>query len=286
MPGFNPTTLPEFGIDADQVQGNVYPQRLGHHHDTKLLPYQDGWDVQLFPLSFEQKMEATKRYGDSCHGIANSQQPTKNSLGVPIRSARMTVKELVSEPFLRGLHNGDAPQQGQRLLCCDGLVTKGVQVSVSVLGMFNSAYYPAGMAPGGTPPFAQGAVLSSGVYLKPAVSSSQELEALLTVGIPFTTDIGDLGADVDPVVRSFRILRQVDDWVTFQADFEAIIGNEENWEDATSHLLEPKLILATAITALSSYYVLERTIELFADKEAVLSETAIIFPDADYPDGF
>ncbi len=286
MPGFESTTLPEFGIDADEVQGDVHPQRVHRHYNTELLRYQDGWDVQLFPLSFEQKLEASKLYGESCHGIANSQEATKNSLGVPIRSAKMIVKEVVSKPFLRGLHGGDAPQPGQRLLCCDGLVIKGVQVSVSVLGMYNSTYYPDGMNPIGTPPFAQGTVLSSGVFLKPAVASTAAIEGLLTVGIPFTTDVGGLGAAVDPVVRSFRVIRQIDDWVTFQADFEAIIGNNEDWEDATAHLLQPKLLLSTAITSLSDYYVLERTVELFVDKEARLTETATVFPDADYPDGF
>lgn len=286
MAGFDPTTLPEFGIDTDEIEGTVHPQRFERQYNTELLSYQDGWDVQLFPLSFQQKLQATKDYGESCHGIASSQEPTRNSFEVPIRSARMTVSEIVSEPFLRGLHGGDAPQKGQRLMCCDGLVVKGVKVSVSVLGMYNSTYYPAGMSPSGTPPFAQGTVLSSGLVLKPAVASTQGVEDLLTVGIPFTTDAGDLGGDVNPVVRAFRVIRQSGDWVTFQADFEAVIGNNEVWEDAVSHLLVPKLILASAITTLSDYYALERTVELFADRQAKLTETATIFPDADYPDGF
>jgi len=286
MGGFDPTTLPEFGVDTDEIEGNVYPQRFQRHYNTELLSYQDGWDVQLFPLAFEQRLEATKRYGESCHGIASSQDSERNSLQMPMRSAKMTIKEIASEPFLRSLHGGDAPQQGQRLLCCDGLVIKGVKVGVSMLGMFNTTYYPDGMNPAGTPPYAQGTVLSSGVILKPAVASSQAVEDLLTIGMPFTTDVGDLGADINPVVRSFRIDREIDNWVTFQADFEAIIGNDENWEDATGHLLQPKLILSTAITALSDYYLLERSIELFADKEARLTEVATVFPDADYPDGF
>jgi len=286
MPGFDPTTLPEFSIDPAEVQGEVHPQRVQRQYNTELLRYQDGWDVKLFPLSFEQKLEARKLYGESCHGLASSQEAAKNSLGVPIRSAKMTVKEMISEPFLRGLHGGAAPEQGKRLLCCDGLVIKGVQVSVSVLGMFNTTYYPDGMNSAGTPPFAQGAILSSGIQLQPAVSATSAIADLLTVGIPFTTDVGNLGAAIYPVVRSFRVIRQIDDWATFQADFQAIIGNNEEWEDATAHLLEPKLILPTAITSLSEFYTLERTVELFVDKEAKLSEAATIFPDADYPDGF
>ncbi|MBN1591689.1 MAG: hypothetical protein JW941_00410 [Candidatus Coatesbacteria bacterium] len=286
MPGFDPTTLPEFGIDTDEVQGEVHPQKVHRHYNTELLQYQDGWDVQLFPLSFEQKIEANKLYGESCHGIANSQESTRNSLGVPVRSAKMTVKEIISKPFLRGLHGGAAPEKGQRLLCCDGLVIKGIQVSVSVLGMYNSTYCPNGMSPAGSPPFAQGTILSGGLFLKPAVASTTGLSDLLTVGIPFTTDVGELGAAIDPIVRSFRVIRQAGDWVTFQADFEAIIGNNEDWTDATIHLLEPKLLLSSVITSLSAYYSLERTVELSVDKEARLTEVATVFPDADYPDGF
>jgi len=286
MPGFDPTTLPEFGVDESQVAGNVYPQRFERRYNTELLAFQDGWDVKLFPLAFEQRLEATKQYGDSCHGIASSQSPARNSLRVPVQTAKMTVKEIVSEPFLRGLHGGSAPSEGQRLACCDGLVIKGVRVMVSVLGMYNRTYYPVGFNPEGTPPFAQGTILSSELIIKPAVASTPELESLLTVRIPFTTDAGELGSDVYPVVRSFRVLRQIDDWVSFQADFEAIIGNDETWESATSHLLAPKLILPSAITSLSEFYALERTVQLFADKEAQLAEAATVFPDENYPDGF
>ena len=52
MPGFDPTTLPEFSIDPAEVQGEVHPQRVQQHYSTELLRYQDGWDVKLFPLSF------------------------------------------------------------------------------------------------------------------------------------------------------------------------------------------------------------------------------------------
>jgi hypothetical protein len=280
--GFEATTRPRFGIPTAEVTGAAFATELNREYRANLIPFRDGWSRDQYPLSFENGISAVNDYGDGCRGIASSQVPARNTLHVPITSARMTIRELVSEPWMRGLQDGAEPTQSQALMCCDGLVVKGLSVSVSILGAYNEANYPVNHDPDTTPPFNIGVVLSGTVALKTAIEKDEATGAMLTVGFPFTSDAGAITVE-NPIVRNFSVLKRVDGWATFRATLEGIAGNTETLAAGQTHLLVPKLLLLADITGQSDYYSLERTIELSQDAPARMTEAAVIYPDADYP---
>jgi len=280
--GFSATTRPQFGIPVAEVEGTTYASELNKEYRADIIPFVDGWSRDMYPLSFENGMSAVNDYGDGCRGIASSQVAARNTLKVPVSSARMTIRELVSEPWMRGLQDGAEPTQSQALMCCDGMVVKGLSISVSILGAYNEANFPVNHDPATTPPFNIGVILSGVTTLKTAVESSEELGNTLKIGFPFTSDAGSITID-KPIVRNFSVLKRVDGWATFRLTLEGIAGNTETFEAGETHLLVPKLLLLSAITDQSAYYSLERTIELSRDAPAQMTEAAVIYPDADYP---
>jgi len=283
--GFLETTKPQFGIATSLVEGTVYPIELRNNHAAELIPFNDGWTKALQTLSLSEEMSVSHAYGDT-RDIASSQVAGRNTFKVPITSARMSIREIVSEPWMRGLeNNGDEPTPGHRLMCCDGMLVTGLRVQVSVIGKYNKDFYPFGHDPAATPAFGVGTVLSDTITIKPAVESTEEEGNLVTITTPFTSDAGNVTV-LNPVVTEFNVIRTQDDWTEFSLTFEGQVGRTETFAAGSTHLLVPKLLLLATITAVSDYYALERIIELAEGRPAKMTETATMFPDADYPDGF
>lgn len=283
--GFSAVAAPQFNIDTALIEGAIFPVELSNEHEADVIEFRDGWSRIMHTLALGDGMSVTHEYGDTCEGIASSQQAGRNTMRVPITSARMSIKEMAGEPWMRARETaGAAPTQSQRLMCCDGLLVKGLRVQVSVMGKYNKDFYPCGHDPATTPAFNNGVILSNTIILKPLVESSSGAGDLVTIGFPFTSDAGAITVS-NPVVKSFRTVHTQGEYSEFQLTLEGIAGNTETFEAGSAHLLIPSLLLQATIDAVSAHYSLERIIELNEGRPAKMTEIVTIFPDVDYPDG-
>jgi len=281
---FDATARPEFGISTSLVEGTLYVQDYERSYEADIKEFRDGWTKDQQTLSLMEGLSVTHAY-PGCDGVASSQVAARNTVGVPIQSARMTLREIVTEPFMRGLNNGAEPTKSQRLMCCDGLLVKGLRVEVVMLGKYNADHYPANHNPAGTPPYAVGTVLSGTVMLKCATEVDEATGTLLTVGFPVTSDAGDITVS-NPIVTEFSVIRNIGEFVEFSAKLVGQAGNTETYAAGQTHLLVPNLILGTTLSGFEGYYSLERSIELREGRLARMSERAMLFPGPDYGDGF
>jgi hypothetical protein len=284
--GFGPTTQPQFGIPSADVYGDINSAaELTKGYGAQKIPFEDGWSVEEFTLSLTENASAAKDYGEGCEGIASSQVAARNTFEVPITSARLSIREVTTDPWMKALNDGGVPTKSQRLLCCAGLLVKALNVSLTVLGEYNEAAYPVGFNPAGAPPFGIGTIASSVITLKSAIEVSEELGNALACKFPLESDAGSITVS-NPIITDFAVIKRLDGWATFRLTLEGTKGNTETLVGGQTHLIVPKILLLSAIISQSAYYSLEREIELARGAPARMSEIATIYPDADYPDGF
>lgn len=240
-------TYPKFGVLGTN-------ETESHSYATEELEYRDGFSTDVFDLKHTDTLtRTTPSYCATTYGIGASDDPTKNSLEVPLETVTLTEEEEATEPHMLATDPGASPELGDKLTYTDGLIFHRLKQTLTINGK--------GDPPAGLGTADRGNTYGSTITISPAVAG--------TAG-PTITGSGYY-------LRRVEITKNNTEWQKFMLELVKYTGNIE--DDAQNNMITPELFTIEELDAISTWYKLNRTITLNGEGAANVEETAEIYDD-------
>jgi hypothetical protein len=227
-----------------------------HAFATDQLEYRDGFDTDIFSLKFTDTLRrGNPSFCAQTYGIGKSDDPTRNSLGVPLDTVTMTEEEETTTPHMLATQPDTSPELGDKLTYTDGLIFFRKKITITVNGR--------GEPPVGMKPEDRGNTFAGQVLIKPAVGDS-----------PVVNESG-------LYVNRVEVNKTVTDWQKFTVELTKYVGNTV--ANAQQNMIEPQLFSIAELDAISQWYKITRTTTLNGTDKANVEETAEIYDDEATP---
>jgi len=236
-------SYPKFGC-AGAVESE------SHAFATDQLEFRDGFDTDIFSLKFTDTLRrGNPSFCAQTYGIGKSDDPTRNSLGVPLDTVTMSEEEEVTTPHMLATQPDTAPALGDKLTYTDGLIFFRKKITITINGK--------GDPPAGMQPADRGNTYVGEVLIKPAVG---DLPLIQQSGL---------------YVNRVELSKTVTDWQKFTVELTKFIGNTV--AQAQQNMISPQLFTETELDAISQWYKISRTTTLNGTDKANVEETCEIY---------
>jgi len=240
---------PRFGA-AGSVESET------HGYATDQLEFRDGFDTDIFSLKFTDTLRrGNPSFCAQTYGIGKSDDPTRNSLGVPLDTVTMTEDEEVTTPHMIATQPETSPSLGDKLTYTDGLIWFRKKITITINGR--------GGPPVGMQPADRGNTYQGTVLIKPAVGDSPAIQ--------------ESGLYISRV----EVSKTVTDWHKFTVELTKYVGNTV--ANAQVNMITPQLFSKVELDAISAWYKLSRTITLNGTDKANVEENAEIYDSSASP---
>jgi len=238
-------SYPRFGC-AGTVESET------HAYNTDQLEYRDGFDTDIFSLKFTDSLKRSNpSFCAQTYGIGKSDDPSKNSLGVPLDTVTMTEEEECTTPHMIATKPDQSPILGDKLTYTDGLIFFRKKITITINGR--------GDPPAGMQPADRGNTYAGNVTIKPAVGDQPAI------------------SESDLYINRVEVSKTVTDWQKFVVELVKYVGNTV--AQAQENMITPSLFSIAELDAISQWYKITRTTTLNGTDKANVEETVEIYDD-------
>jgi hypothetical protein len=227
-----------------------------HGFLTDQLEFRDGFETDIFSLKFTDNLRrGNPSFCAQTYGIGKSDDPTRNSLGVPLDTVTMAEEEQCTTPHMIATQPETSPALGDKLTYANGLIFFRKKITITINGR--------GDPPAGMQPADRGNTYAGEVLIKPAVGDSPAIQ--------------ESGLYVSRV----EVSKSVTDWQKFTVELTKYIGNTV--ANAQQNMISPQLFTEVELDAISDWYKLTRTTTLNGTDKANVEETVEIYDSSATP---